>query len=72
MGNNKSSTKWIKEGTSGYCDIVRNSQNGLLAEQYSIAMDSRLSQEENINRYQYRSTSNQYIVEVYQVEKENS
>jgi hypothetical protein len=42
MGNNKSSTKldvlrssklvqWIKEGTTGYCDIVRNVENGVQA-----------------------------------------
>jgi hypothetical protein len=35
-------------------------------------MDGRLSHEENISRYQYRCTNNQYIVEVYQVERENS
>lgn len=83
MGNNKSNgmldvlrpskpNEWVREGSTGYCEVVRNTLTGQIAEQYSVAVDGRLSQQDNLARYQYRSTNNQFIVGVYQVEKEDS
>jgi len=55
MGNNKSSGtidvlrasrpgEWVKEGSTGYCEIVRSTLTGQTAEQYSVPVDGRLSQ----------------------------
>lgn len=64
--------EWVKERTTGYCDVVRNTHTGLLAEQYSVAVDGRLGRDENLRRYEFRFTHCQYTVQVIQVEKEDS
>lgn len=83
MGNNNPSARgapvhrasrpdeWVRQGTTGYCDLVRNTQTGQIAEQYSIPVDQRINREEDIRRYEFRG-SHPYFVKVLQVEKEDS
>lgn len=59
-------------GNTGYCEIVKNSITGVVAEQYHIPLDHRLSPEENEEIYEERRVQNDNLVTVYQVEKENN
>jgi len=63
--------EWVRKGTTGYCDLVRNAQTGQLAELYSIPVDKRISREEDLRRYELRRNQPN-IVRVLQVEKEQS
>lgn len=60
--------EWQKEGTTGYCDLVRNRRTGQLAEQYMFQRDQRLGVVEDCRRYEFRRQQRSNIVEVYQVE----
>jgi hypothetical protein len=64
--------EWQKEGTTGYCDLVRNRKTGQLAEQYVFQRDQRLDVLEDCLRYEFRRQQRNGIVEVYQVERENA
>jgi|JI6StandDraft_1071083.scaffolds.fasta_scaffold00351_6 serine/threonine protein kinase len=63
--------EWVRQGTTGYCDIVKNAQTGEIAEQYSIPIDQGLSFEEELRLYEMRRNQPR-IVRVLQVEKENT
>lgn len=63
---------WNKEGTTGYCDVVRNTRTGIEAEQYFLQRDGRISLADDLNRYEYRRTQTKSLVEVFQVEIENA
>jgi hypothetical protein len=64
--------EWVVEGNTGYCDIVRNTTDGTLADMYSTTRDGRIPLAEDYRRYNYRLTQNNNLVQVLQVEKENA
>jgi hypothetical protein len=64
--------EWAIEGTTGYCDIVRNTADGTLADLYSVTRDDRIPLNEDYRRYNYRLTQNSNLVQVLQVERENA
>ena len=39
--------EWIPAGKTDYCDLVRNTRTGILAEQYHIPIETRINAEEN-------------------------
>jgi hypothetical protein len=59
--------EWQKQGTTGHCDIT-----GQLAEQYIFQRDMRLNLVEDCQRYEFRRQQKSNLVEVYQVERDNS
>lgn len=61
--------EWRKEGTTGYCDIVRHVSQNFVAEEYTFQRDGRISLLEDCQRYEWRRNQPEYIIQVYQVEK---
>ncbi len=64
--------EWVKKGTTGYSDIIANVRTGVVAEQYTVPIDRRLSAQEDLLTYEFRRTQNDNLVRVYQVERESS
>lgn len=61
--------EWISAGNTGYCELVKNTKTGLVAEQYHIQLDTRIPHEQNEEIYEERRIQNDNLVAVYQVEK---
>lgn len=43
--------EWVSAGKTDYCDLVKNSRTGVIAEQYHIPIETRLSAQENEEIY---------------------
>lgn len=64
--------EWTLVGSTGYCDIVRHVETGQEADMYLITRDSRLPLAEDFRRYNVRLTNDRNLVQVLQVELEQS
>jgi uncharacterized protein YifE (UPF0438 family) len=51
---------------------VKHSQRGFEAEQYTVQRDLSISEQEELDRYEYRCVQETNFVKVYQVEREQA
>lgn len=66
MGNKSTSTlevaqpsrpgEWARQGTTGYSDIVRNQNTGVIGELYTVPLDGRIRRDEDLLMYEFRRT----------------
>ena len=62
--------EWVTIARNNYCDVVKNADTGLVAEQYIVPADTRISLSRTLEIYEYRRKQNENLVQVLQVERE--